>query len=82
MPEQWTQADLKQGDVVFLRRKSDGRFYRGARLWRWCRSWRNATIFDVCFWRTMLFIGHIKGDATEFEFVTLNDVREMERGDD
>lgn len=38
----------------FLRRKSDGRFYRGARFWRWCRSWRHAAFLEKSFWKTFV----------------------------
>lgn len=37
--------------VVFCRRVSDGKFYRGGFLWRWCRRWRRAAALPRSFWR-------------------------------
>jgi hypothetical protein len=60
--------------VKFLRRKSDGKFYRGARFWIWCRSWRNASALHESFWNTFI-IDKIKYD---FELVTLDEILEAE----
>jgi hypothetical protein len=61
----------------FLRRKSDGKFYRGARFWRWCSNWRDAAVLDESFWET--FIVHTlieKALKDEYTFVTLEDNEE------
>jgi hypothetical protein len=54
----------------FLRRKSDGKFYRGAKCWRWCRSWRNAAVLSESFWITFV-VSKIKDD---YDLVTLDDI--------
>jgi len=40
--------------MCFLRRKSDGKFYRGARFWKWTRSWRHAAVLDKSFWNAIV----------------------------
>lgn len=66
------RKSIPSSEVVFLRRLSDGRYYRGAIFWRWCRSWRHASALTVRFWHTWV-LWKIKDDT---EFVTLTDAVE------
>lgn len=36
--------------LYFLRRKTDGKFYRGAKFWKWTKSWRRAALLPEYFW--------------------------------
>jgi len=45
---------MKSNLALFLRRKSDGKFYRGARFWRWTKSWRRASALPENFWKAMV----------------------------
>ncbi len=54
----------------FLRRKSDGKFYRGARLWKWCRSWRNAAVLPELFWKEFL----ARKINCEYELVSIEEI--------
>lgn len=33
--------------ICFVRRKSDGKFLRGAKLWKWTKNWRRAAALPV-----------------------------------
>lgn len=56
------------------------RFYRGAKLWRWTRSWRQAAVMPVCCWKIHLACHPLKSlvesKSEDFVFVTLNDIPE------
>ena len=60
--------------IKFLKRKSDGKFYRGAKFWKWCASWRNAAALDEEFWETYI----IDKITCEFELVTLAQIMEVQ----
>lgn len=55
---------------MFLRRRSDGKFYRGARLWRWCRSWRYAAVLQEKFWRGFV----TPNIRDQYDLVTLDEI--------
>lgn len=60
-------------DNCFMRRKSDKKFYRGAKYWKYTKSWRRAALLPIHFWK-FLFEGRLLHDKDEFEFVFLNDI--------
>ncbi len=53
-----------------LRRKKDGKFYRGAKLWPWCKNWRNAAVLSEKFWLSTV----VKTIKYDYELVTLDDI--------
>lgn len=57
-------------NLFVLRRKSDGKFYRGAKWWKWTKRWRGAAVLTKGFWNTFV-IPLIKDD------VELLDIREV-----
>lgn len=36
--------------IFFMRRRSDGKLYRGAKFWRWTKSWRRAAALPEWHW--------------------------------
>ena len=43
--------DTSERRVYYLlQRQNDGRFYRGARYWRWCKHWRGAALLTEGAW--------------------------------
>jgi len=56
-------------DHVFCRRVRDGKYLRGARFYRWTKSWRRAAVLSVGMWG--VFIWRINEPV---EFVGLNDI--------
>jgi len=64
-------TEMFGNEPVFCRRKSDGKFYRGATFWRWCKSWRNAAVLPRAYWNQWL-VGVKFGD--EIEFVDIGEI--------
>lgn len=60
-----------QEEYLFCRRKSDGRYYRGAVFWRWAKSWRSAAVFTEHAWKFVIENRDIKD---EIELCTLQQV--------
>lgn len=64
----------EERNKCFLRRVSDKKFYRGAKLWRFTASWRKAAVLHLYFWKFMFESGYLRDSTDEFEFVFLNDL--------
>lgn len=59
--------DMNEANA-FLRRTRDGKFYRGARWWRWSKSWRRGAVLPVGWWRTWI-IPTMPDEQVEFVFL-------------
>jgi|WetSurMetagenome_2_1015567.scaffolds.fasta_scaffold63160_5 hypothetical protein len=55
---------------MFLRRRSDGKFYRGAKLWKWCKSWRHAAVLQHNFWNGFV----TPNIEDQYDLLTLDDI--------
>ncbi len=66
----------EEENKCFLRRVSDKKFYRGAKLWRFTTSWRSAAVLRLYSWKFMFDGGsnYLANSTDEFEFVFLNDL--------
>ena len=60
--------------ACFVMRTKDGRFYRGAKFWRWSKSWRNAAVLSHQFWDQWLRDRH----PEDVKFITLDMIFDME----
>lgn len=56
--------------AVFCRRLSDGKFYRGARWYRWTKHWQRAAILPVQFWKDWILGKDGRKTDCPMEFVT------------
>lgn len=79
------ETKYKNDDNVFLFNKKTNLFYRGARFWRWTKSWRQASVLPVLFWQTAVFEFNplrtmVRNNPEQFEFKTLNDLIDKELG--
>jgi hypothetical protein len=79
------ETKYKNDDNVFLFNKKTNLFYRGAKFWRWTKSWRQAAVLNVGFWQNAAFEFNplrtmIKNNPEHFEFQTLNDLSSEELG--
>ena len=67
-------------DNVMLYDLLTNKFYRGAKLWRWTTSWRQAAVMPVCCWESHLACHPLKSlvesRLKDLVFVTLNDIPE------
>lgn len=63
--------------VFVCRRKSDGKYFRGARWWKWTRIWRAAALFSMDWWDFVLRLPNMP-DLEDVEFVNLNEVLDRE----
>lgn len=73
-PENDTAAEMRNDVNAFLRRRSDGKFFRGARWWRWCKSWRSAAVLPIGFWERWIFPKLKDAEVKDVEFAFLDDV--------
>lgn len=62
--------------ICFLRDRKTGKYYRGAKLWRWCKSWRNAALLPDSHFLTFTIPMLIKRGMSEenLEFVDLEHI--------
>lgn len=63
--------------LVFLRRHSDGKFFRGARYWRWTRWWRFAAVLPASFWVQMIVPDDRFKIPQKYSLVTLENLKEV-----
>lgn len=63
--------------VFVCRRKRDGKYFRGARWWKWTRTWRTAALFNMDWWDFVLRQPNMP-DMDEIELVNLNEVLDRE----
>lgn len=83
MPKIETKYQLN--DNVLLFNEKTKLFYRGARFWRWTKSWRQASVLSVSFWQNAAFEFNplrtmVRNNPEDFEFKTLNDLSDDELG--
>ena len=79
------ETKYQPDDNVFLFNKKTNLFYRGAKFWRWTKSWRQASVLSVRFWQSGIFEFNplrtmVKNNPEYFEFKTLNDLTDVELG--
>lgn len=46
-----------------LRNKKTGKYYRGARFWKWTKNWRGAAMLKKDFWN--IYLNKMLSDETE-----------------
>lgn len=78
------ETKYQNDDRVFLFNKNTNLFYRGARFWRWTKSWRRASVLRVSMWQSGVFEFNplktmVRNNPEYFEFKTLNDLTDNER---
>jgi hypothetical protein len=57
---------------LFFFRRPDGKFYRGAKLWMWTRSWRRAAVFTKLEWEFLRTYYYVLPE--DGELLTLTEV--------
>lgn len=69
-----SQGTMGLRDKCFLRRVRDGKYYRGAKFWRHCSSWRSGSLQSVQSWLFMFnfYQSYLRETLDEYEFVFLN----------
>jgi hypothetical protein len=65
--------NLTSKSKIFLRRTSDCKFFRGARFWKWAKSWRHAALLERGFWATFV-IPKLEQQGIAWEYATLDDI--------
>lgn len=70
-------------EALFLKRDSDGKFFRGATFWKWSRSWRHAAVVDRAYWNELVIPKLPKTDTyglwTLDEIMTLENIEHVRR---
>lgn len=77
------ETKYQRDDNVFLLNRKTNLFYRGAKLWRWTKSWRQAAVLPVVYWQTAEFEFNplrtmIRKNPNDFEFLSLNNLSDDE----
>jgi hypothetical protein len=79
-------ASVKQRNVNMneqasvAQRVSDGKFYRGGYIWRWCRRWRNAAVLPRSAWLENVLPNLRRGVfSSSITLVAINDVSGLDR---
>jgi len=55
---------------MFLQRTKDKKFYRGAKIWKWCKSWRNAACLEEYFWKDYV----VKLIKDEYKLLSIEEI--------
>lgn len=79
---------MKNNEIYFVRRIKDKKYLRGAKFWKWCKSWRNAAIMPKYSWWELYILKTVDTgkrnnicpetkywyNSDEVELVTLHDI--------
>lgn len=63
--------------VYVCRRRSDGKYYRGAKWWKWTRFWRMAAMLNTEWWEFVLQMPN-SPEEDSVQLVNLNDILDGE----